>query len=101
MGLLALKILDGMCPDGINVYIEESGDPFDIQLTDDGTLHVSNYPVTINDMPVFFGTPYNSKANYPLLATINEEEIRVFTETGEFSSEFVHAAQNAFITLSR
>lgn len=97
MGLLALKILDCQLPEGLDIRIEESGEPFDIQLTDSGNLHVSNYSVTINDIPVWFGTVYNSKSNYPLVAEVNGQELRVFTETGEFDSEFIENAQFAFI----
>lgn len=89
MGLLSLKILDGQLPDGLKIEIEESGEPFDIQLTEDGSLFVANYQVLVNDVPVIMGTAYNSKSNYPLNCIFNYEEIRVFDETGNFTEEFV------------
>lgn len=88
MGRLALKILDNELPQGLDIQIEESGEPFDIRLTEDGSLTVENYPVTINGVPVIFKTSYNSKAAFPLFAEIDYTEYEVFDNNGEFLPTF-------------
>lgn len=89
MGLLALKILDNNLPSSIQIKIEESGEPFDIELSDDGHLFVSNYPVTINGEVVLFKTSYNSKSNYPFFCEIDYTDYEVFDEQGNFTEEFI------------
>lgn len=92
MGLLALKILDRQTP--VPIEIEETGEPFEIVLHDDGSLQVINYPVIINGRVPRFSTVYNSKDSYPFfVSTWDYEEIRVFTETGEFTEEFIEFCQ--------
>lgn len=89
MGLLSLMVLDRMIPEGINIEIDESGDPFNIELNEDGLLFVSNYQVLINNTPVFVGTTYNSKENYPFVAYVNYVEYPIFDEHGNFTDEFI------------
>ena len=94
MGVLSLKILDRRLPEGVQIEIAETGEPFNIQLTDDGVLTVANYPVTVNGKTVFFGTTYNSKANFPLFARSESyEDFQVFDDNGDFSSEFIEFAK--------
>lgn len=90
MGLLSLKILDAQLPEGINITIEDSGEPFEIRLTEDGMLFVANYPVTLNDKNVLFGTTYNSKSQYPFFCIIDYVETLVFDENGQFTTEFLN-----------
>lgn len=89
MGVLSLKILDRALPEGIDISITESGNPFNIQLTDDGSLYVANYHVQVNGQTVQFHTTYNSKSNFPLYAYIDYCEYLVFDEGGEFTEEFI------------
>src|SRR5690606_31183807 len=92
MGLLALKVLDHMTPEGVTIEIEDSGDPFEVDLLEDGSLTVSNYRVTVNDVEVTMKTTYNSKANYPLMCEYDLCEYMVFDDAGEFTEEFKELA---------
>lgn len=89
-GQLSLAILDGKVPKGITIAIEETGESFEIALSDDGSLYVSNYEILVNGCSTTFGTRYNSKRNYPFYCQHSDtlEEIEVFDENGEFTSEF-------------
>lgn len=88
MGQLSLKILDYQLPEGLNITIHESGDPFNICLSEDGSLFVSNYPIMVNGSQVFFKTAYNSKSPFPFYAEIDYCDILVFDEAGNFTSNF-------------
>lgn len=94
-GQLALTVLDGMVPDGIGITIEESGEPFQVELQDDGYLCISNYQTFVNGQPVLFKTTYNSKSNYPFYCEHENGDIEVFTEDGKFSTEFMAAFQHS------
>lgn len=89
MGVLALKILDAQLPEGITIEIEESGEPFNIMLTDCGSLLVDNYPITVNGEPYTFKTTYNSKSNFPFFCDVDGEDVQVFNEDGNFDEEFI------------
>lgn len=89
MGRLSIKILDFMLPVGIDISIEESGEPFDIRLDDSGYLYVINCPVSINDTIVTMKTNYNSKNNYPFYCELDYEDTLVFDEEGNFTEEFI------------
>lgn len=93
MGKLSLSVLDCTLPKGITVIINDTGDPFDIRLSDDGSLYVENVETFVNDRVSRFFTRYNSKRNFPFYCIHPDslEEIEVFTETGEFSDDFVSA----------
>ncbi len=91
MGILSLKILDGMLPEGISISIYESGEPFQIELDDCGDLRVMNYPIEVNGEEVIFFTAYNSKNALPFYAYINDEPVLVFTNTTEFTNDFISA----------
>lgn len=68
MGRLALLIHENKLPEGINIVIEESGEPFDIKQNNLlEIIFISNYKIKINDEYYEFGTTINSKDNYPLL----------------------------------
>jgi hypothetical protein len=94
MGQLALKILDSQLPEGIKIEIEETGEPFEVNLTDDGRLFISNYPTTINDIYVSLSTTYNSKDTYPLICYHDDIEYNVFDTHGNFTEEFIQFATN-------
>lgn len=88
MGQLYLKNLDCQFPPDFQVEIEESGEPFEIQLTDDGRLFVSNYTVIINGRNLNFSTIYNSQDDYPMVCIYDGERIVVFDDNGNFTFEF-------------
>jgi len=54
MGQLSLAILDGMTPEGITITVEETGEPFQIELDDDGYLYLTNYEMFVNGRAVAF-----------------------------------------------
>jgi hypothetical protein len=58
------------------------------QNEDDGSLYVKNYNLLIKGENYHICNPYNSRANYPLLISLGDEEINVFDELGNFSEEF-------------
>jgi hypothetical protein len=93
LGVVSLKILDCKLPEGVNIEIKEEGEAFDVQLTSDGILFVSNYHVFVNDKPVMFGTTYNSKNNFPLLCILDYCEYPVLDESGEFDEDFIQMAK--------
>ena len=74
---------------GTGIEIDENGESFDIQLSDDGILFVSNYSFELNGVDLSFGTRYNSKSNYPLVLSYCYEEVDVFDENGNYTSEFL------------
>jgi len=95
MGQLALKILDGRVPEGITIEIEESGEAFNIALSNEyDCLYVTNYPITVNGENVFFGTTYNSKALYPMVCYDDDVEFNVFDDQGNFTNKFIEQFVN-------
>lgn len=87
MGFLALYILDEKVP--FEMEIKESGEPFEIIRNDEhDMLIVQNYDVYIKGKVYEVGTLYNSKDNFPLYAIIDDEEIKVLDEKGNFTDEF-------------
>lgn len=87
MGVLALKILDGQTP--CEISIEESGEPFNIELTDEGNLFVSNYPVTVKGQEMVFVTTYNSKDAFPFYCVHEYCEYQVFDDAGNWHPDFL------------
>lgn len=95
MAFLSLAILDNKLPDGIEISIKESGEPFDIVLDiEHDMIVIDNYPVTINGDEYMIGTLHNSKENYPFYVIVDDEEIEVFDDNGKFTTEFIEKFQN-------
>jgi len=92
MGLLCLKILDGLAPYDLK-YDDEDIEGFNVGLMDEGYLTITNLPFTLNGREIQFCTTYNSKSNYPLFAYVDYEEIPVFDEIGELTPEFISFTQ--------
>lgn len=95
LGKLCVAYLDRDEINGIKVEFEETGEPFNIVL--DGSankLIVTNYKITVNDTICIFGSEYNSRENLPLFCMIDNMEIPVFKENGEFHEEFIEYFQN-------
>lgn len=93
LGQLSLKILDDLLPEGIKIEIDECGEKFDIELTNDGRLYLCNYQVTVNNVYVSMSTTYNSKDNYPLICFHDDTEIPVFDDNANFTDEFIQFAK--------
>lgn len=90
MGRLALLRLDNQLPDGIEIEIDEHGEPFDIkQDMNSGSIYVSNYSTSVNDIDVIFATRLNSKEPYPMVCIIGYDEVEVFDNDGDFVEEFI------------
>lgn len=90
IGIIALRIVNDELPDGIDIKIGETGEPFDIRQTVDGDIYISNYIITVNNDKVIFATLLNNKSNFPLVCYINDEIIEVLDDdTGSFSIEFI------------
>lgn len=87
IGLVSLKILDNMTP--VPMLIEDTGEPFEIGLMDDGYLVIWNYQIYIKDRVCTFKTQYNSKSNYPLFCQYEDCEYLVFDEKGNWEPEFI------------
>jgi hypothetical protein len=88
VGRLCLLIHDDKAPDGVK--FEHNSDAFEIGMTTDGDLTISNIKFFINDKEIMFVTRYNNKANYPFF--VQDEEYldhRVFDEQGNLDNEFI------------
>jgi hypothetical protein len=94
MGQLSLKILDGLLPEGVKIEIYESGEAFEVGLTNDGRLFINNYDTIINDTYVSLSTTYNAKDNFPLICFHDDIETTVFDEAGNFTDEFITFCKN-------
>jgi hypothetical protein len=90
MGMLALKILDRQTPCDMHIDEGEEGEPFNIELSDEGGLFVSNYHVYVKNTRCTFKTTYNSKSAYPFYCEYENCDYCVFDESGEWDSEFIH-----------
>lgn len=87
MGRLCLLIHDELTP--VKMTRSENGEPFNIALTMDEFLIVTNTHIAINGTVCRFKTAYNSKENYPFYVEHEEIEYLVFDEQGEFHKEFI------------
>lgn len=86
-GLLTVRIHDSMAPQGLE--FEHDGSPFEIALTDDGSLTITNILLTLNGQSLLFKTTYNSKNNFPFFLEHDYCEYLVFDEQGAFTEEFL------------
>ena len=88
VGRLCLLIHDEKAPD--NIKFEHDSGSFEIGMTADGDLTISNVKFSINDKEIMFVARYNDKSNYPFFAQDEEyTDYRVFDEQGNFDIEFV------------
>lgn len=92
MGRLCVLIHDNDTPFEMNV--EHNDEPFNIALTDDGSLTITNINISINDIYFNFYTTYNSKDNYPLFCGYENDEVLVFDESGKFTNDFIDFVKN-------
>lgn len=92
MGVVALKIINNLVPNNIEMYFEEDGSAFNIVLNPENNfLELINYPIIINNRRFILGTRYNSKDNFPLYLTDYDDylEVLVLNEDGNFTDEFI------------
>ncbi len=92
LGQLALKVLDGHAPDGLEVKLHDDMQPFGVTLDGEtGNLYAANVSVTYKGVEVEVATSYNSRAVYPLSFVLGDSEGSVFDDNGNFDSEFLDA----------
>jgi len=80
----------------------EDVERFDIwQCPDDGSIYVANLPFSINGRRYHLSRPLNSREPWPLYAVEAwpesgkaAEPVAVFTDSGDFSSEFKKLLQS-------
>lgn len=87
MGRLCLLIEDGTTP--VKMSFKDNGKPFKIGLMEDGYLTIVNLPVYIKAKPFRFRCQYNSQQPYPLFCENENNEYPVFTDSGDFDTEFI------------
>ncbi len=87
IGHLCLKIHDGIVP--CKMSFQENGNPFVIELMDEGSLRITNLEIAIKKKVFRFKTTYNSKANYPLYVEHDNCDIPVLDENGVWDTEFL------------
>jgi|688.fasta_scaffold2624612_1 hypothetical protein len=89
IGRICLAIHDGKLT---QLDFEHDGEAFDIQLSDEGGLYISNLEfLDSKNSPIFFSTNYNSRQKNPLMVLDpeTEENLFVFGDSGEFSKHFL------------
>ena len=88
IGRVCLAIHDGKLN---KLEINHDGSEFDIQLSNEGSLYISNLEFCSEDLPVTFSTTYNSRIKNPLLFfnRWTEEDRFVFEDSGEFTKYFL------------
>lgn len=87
MGRLILLIHDNLTP--CKMSFTENGEPFQVELLEEGSLTISNLTVSIKGKIFPFKTTYNGKSNYPLFLEYECCDYRVFDEQGNFDPEFI------------
>lgn len=75
---------------GLEKCLVHDNQSFDVQQCDhDGSLYLTNLFFDSNSGCVYFTSPYNSRDSWPLRADFPDDStIEVFTDSGEFTSEF-------------
>ena len=89
IGRICLSIHDSQLT---GLSFDYDGSPFDIQLSDEGSLYISNLEfLDAEGLPVSFMTNYNNRDKNPLLAHDREaeEDYLVFDDRGDFTDRFL------------
>ena len=89
IGRLCLLIHDNTTPCPMAFVQSEDGEPFNIGLSEEGSLFVTNIHISIKGKIFPFKTTYNSKANYPLYLEYEYCDYLVFDEQGNWDAEFI------------
>lgn len=92
IGQLVLLIHDCKGPDGLT--FDHDGEPFNIDLMDEGYLTVTNIDFVLRGEGLLFIAQYNSKSAYPLYLYHGYCETLVFKEDGSFTFEFIEFCNN-------
>ena len=89
IGRICLSIHDSQLT---GLSFDHDGSSFDIQLSDEGSLYISNLEfLDTEGLPVSFTTNYNSRVKNPLLAHDREAEENyfVFDDQSNFTNRFL------------
>lgn len=89
IGRLILLIHDNHAINGMT--FSHDGSPFDIALSNDGFLYIRNIEFMVGETPIYLQTQYNAKSNFPLYLQVDNYDIPVFDEQGEYTDEFKEA----------
>lgn len=93
IGRLCLLIHDHTTP--VKMRFTHKGGAFKIgQFDFDGSLTVTNVRIWIKDDSFTFKTRYNSKWNYPLCVWVDDTDLDVFDDHGEFTPEFIELCES-------
>ncbi len=65
-----------------------TSDGLTLSTTEDGDLYVVGHLFFLNDQPLLFTRPMNSRRAWPIVAIIADEYIDIFTDHGDFTDEF-------------
>jgi len=88
-GALWLK-LENLGPKVRAAFLEDDVPRFDIaQDMGSGAITVRSLTLMVHDREVDLYRPLNARAKWPLYASIDDEETRVFDEEGELTPEFM------------
>ena len=90
LGKVCLLIHDGLAG---KLKFHHQGERFNIEQDKSGDLYCFNLIFLLELEPVLFTTNYNSREPWPLTAYYFGELYDVFTDDGEFTSEFKELIQ--------
>lgn len=100
VGRLSLLITNGESPEGLEM--DEESDGFDVRQNDDGDIFINNIEIRIHGVPHFFGTPMNSRKNYPLFCQTEDWDVyEVFDTSGNFKQEFLDYVEGGVVEESK
>lgn len=70
------------------VAIEHDGDAFDVrQYENSGAIYAFNVSLWVRGAEIPLWSPLNSRASWPLRATIQDDDVAVFDAAGNLSAE--------------
>ncbi len=94
---------DGLAVLRKGIELPDEGEPFNVvQCPLTGALSISNYQFSFGGLQLDLFTEYNSKANYPLWAEIDQgEQFLVLDESGKITPELLAALIKAYLANSK
>ena len=95
LGLLILRIHDGMAPDGLTFQQPERDEPFRVEQNPaTGHLEVTNVDVLLHGKPLTLYHPYNERDGLTLWFEHGDEAGPVFRDRETFSADFLDLCAN-------
>lgn len=91
LGQLSLLVHDsGGLIHNVPYSIDYDGDAFDVQQDESGNLYCRNFIFYCDNVMVDLHRPINSREDWPLYGTHQDEEYCIFNGKGEFMPNFGH-----------